>query len=101
MKHFRRPLLVLHHCAHIMPPKPKVALSTSKDLVPVGARHIQSAKRGKRDEETGQKPTTTRALILRNRGVVAVKHVTRLTGREKLDLLAGSWAFAVALAVVY
>ncbi|KAF9010573.1 hypothetical protein BDQ17DRAFT_1346459 [Cyathus striatus] len=76
-----------------MPPKPK--LTSTKDLVPVGPRHISSArvgKHGKRDEN-GEKPTTTRALILRNgrhgaRGTGELILMSRLTGREKLDLLA-------------
>lgn len=81
-----------------MPP-PNVsesAPSTSKDLVPTGPRQILSArqhKTGRRDAD-GHKPTTARALVLRNgkhgvRGTQEVALVGRMSGREKLDLLAG------------
>ncbi|KAK7005784.1 hypothetical protein R3P38DRAFT_3214731 [Favolaschia claudopus] len=81
-----------------MPPKPKPpakatpAPSTSNALVPVGARHLSAKHQSKRDEN-GDKPTTARALILRNgkhgaRGTGEMVLVTKLLGREKLDLLA-------------
>ncbi|KAF7315679.1 hypothetical protein MIND_00083500 [Mycena indigotica] len=89
-----------------MPPKkaaakaaPKEAASTtpqpapapiSNALVPRGTRNVvQSGKsKTKRDGE-GRKPTTARALILRNaaRGAGEVMLVSKLLGREKLDLL--------------
>lgn len=80
-----------------MPPKPPKLGSSSKDLVPVGPRHIstKSAPRSqaKRDPN-GERPSTTRALVLRNgrhgaRGTGELMAVTKLSGREKLDLLAG------------
>jgi hypothetical protein len=81
-----------------MPPKAKAALTaqTSSALVPVGARHLSAKRQPKRDEN-GDKPTTARALVLRNgkygaRGTGEVALVTKLLGREKLDLLAGKAA---------
>jgi hypothetical protein len=73
----------------IVPSKP----SNSRDLVPVGPRQLAAKNQGKRDEN-GDKPTTTRALILRNgkhgaRGTGELMVMHKLTGREKLDLLAG------------
>jgi len=75
----------------------------SKDLIRTGPKHVQStgpkhisaARRSKRDDKTGEKPTTTRALILRNgkhgiNGAGEMMMVSKLTGREKLDLLAGT-----------
>ncbi|KAF7361625.1 hypothetical protein MVEN_00505800 [Mycena venus] len=80
-----------------MPPKPKATLKapaapTSNALVPVGARHLSAKRQTKRDEN-GDKPTTARALVLRNgkhgaRGTGEMILVTKLLGREKLDLLA-------------
>ncbi|KAG6866749.1 hypothetical protein C0991_011408 [Blastosporella zonata] len=80
-----------------MPPKganPGVTLSKSRSLVPVGPRHVATKKKthGIRDEN-GERPTTTRALVLRNgkygaRGTGEMMLVTKLSGREKLDLLA-------------
>ncbi|KAJ7647049.1 hypothetical protein FB45DRAFT_892185 [Roridomyces roridus] len=68
------------------------AASVSNALVPVGARHLSAKRQPKRDEN-GDKPTTARALILRNgkhgaRGTGEMMLVTKLLGREKLDLLA-------------
>lgn len=70
-------------------------LPASHDLVPVGPRHVQSNYHRKRDEN-GLKPSTSRALILRNgkygaRGTGEVILAGRITGREKLDLLAGTF----------
>lgn len=69
--------------------------SPSKVLVPVGPRHIvpKSTKSlGKRQPE--EKPTTSRALVLRNgkygtRGTGEVMLMSKMSGREKMDLLAG------------
>jgi hypothetical protein len=74
-------------------PSKAAAASTSNALVPVGARHLSAKRQTKRDEN-GDKPTTARALILRNgkhgaRGTGEMMLVTKLLGREKLDLLAG------------
>jgi hypothetical protein len=91
-----------------MPPKTTgrpVKTSTSRDLVPVGLRDVStkapghlSARAGKNQskrDETGEKPTTSRAIILRNgkygaRGTGELMLASKLTGREKLDLLAGT-----------
>ena len=77
----------------------KHASPMSGDLVPAGPRGV-STKTTKRSTHSGnsEKPTTARALILRNgkhgaRGTGELMLVTKLSGREKLDLLAGkhSW----------
>lgn len=87
-----------------MPPKPitkSVPSSTSRDLVPVGPRHVSTKVRNQtKRNENGDKPTTARALVLRNgkhgaRGTGEVMLVTKLSGREKLDLLAGSIIFMI------
>ncbi|KAH7888698.1 hypothetical protein F5I97DRAFT_1802780 [Phlebopus sp. FC_14] len=67
-------------------------LSTSRDIVPVGQRHLQVKHQGKRDEN-GLRPSTSRALILRNgrygaQGTGEIVLAGRISGREKLDLLA-------------
>ncbi|KAG1878280.1 hypothetical protein F4604DRAFT_1923849 [Suillus subluteus] len=48
------------------PAKVPPVLSTSRDLVPVGPRHVQASKHGGKRDENGFKPTTSRALVLRN-----------------------------------
>ena len=96
-----------------MPPKPtgkpaasKTASKTaSRDLVPVGPRHVstkapghlstRSSKNQSKRDEHGEKPTTSRAIVLRNgkhgaRGTGELMLVSKLTGREKLDLIAGT-----------
>ncbi|CAA7261735.1 unnamed protein product [Cyclocybe aegerita] len=77
-----------------MPPKPKPKVSTSKDLVATGPKEVFSnaaTKPGKRAPQ--EKATTTRALVLRNgkygaRGTGEVMLMSRMSGREKMDLLA-------------
>jgi len=69
--------------------------STSRELVRVGARHIQVTKHGGKRTDEGKKPSTERALILRNgkygsQGTGEMVVSGKLSGREKLDLLAGS-----------
>jgi len=76
------------------PAKVPPVLSTSRDLVPVGPRHVQVSKHGGKRDENGLKPTTSRALVLRNgkfgaRGTGEVMLSSKMSGREKLDLLAG------------
>ncbi|TFK44345.1 hypothetical protein BDQ12DRAFT_672818 [Crucibulum laeve] len=83
-----------------MPPKPKpnkppVLPSASRVLVPTGPRHVSSAQVGKnsKQDERREKPTTARALVLRNgkhgaRGTGEVMLISKICGREKLDLLA-------------
>lgn len=89
--------------------KPTTASSASKsasrDLVPVGPRHVstkapghlstRASKNQSKRNENGEKPTTSRAIVLRNgkygaRGTGELILVSKLTGREKLDLLAGT-----------
>ena len=77
--------------------KPPAKPSSSKDLIPLGARHVAAKHQGKRTED-GQKPTTARALVLRDgkygaRGTGELMLLSKLTGREKLDLLAGLLAY--------
>jgi hypothetical protein len=69
--------------------------SASRDIVPVGPRNVSAKHQGKRDAN-GERPTTARALILRNgkhgaRGTGELVVVSRISGREKLDLLAGEY----------
>ncbi|KAG1809301.1 uncharacterized protein BJ212DRAFT_1448757 [Suillus subaureus] len=75
------------------PAKVPPVLSTSRDLVPVGPQHVQASKHGGKRDENGLKPTTSRALVLRNgkfgaRGTGEVMLSSKMSGREKLDLLA-------------
>ncbi|KAI6040310.1 hypothetical protein EDC04DRAFT_2894291 [Pisolithus marmoratus] len=58
----------------------------------VGPRQIQAKHHGKRDED-GLRPSTSRALVLRNgkygtNGTGELVLANRISGREKLDLLA-------------
>ncbi len=77
-------------------PKPKPAIKagpSSKDLVKVGPREVfVDAEKARKLREA--KPTTSRALVLRNgkygvQGSGEVVLMSRISGREKLDLLAG------------
>ena len=92
-----------------MPPnsKPKpTSGSASNVLVPVGPRHLVSKNpklSGKR--QTDEKPTTSRALVLRNgkygtRGTGEVILMRKMSGREKMDLLAGNIPKLVCIVVV-
>ncbi|KAF9478819.1 hypothetical protein BDN70DRAFT_879530 [Pholiota conissans] len=79
-----------------MPPQVKRGAPT-QELVSIGRRDVFSKSNpsrlhGKRDEH-GQKPTTSKALILRNgkygaQGTGELMLMGRMSGREKLDLLA-------------
>lgn len=75
-------------------PKEGAPASTSHDLVRVGPRHVSAKQRQGRRNEDGQKPTTARALVLRNgkQGAMGTGEMVlakKMSGREKLDLLAG------------
>ncbi|KAJ3558020.1 hypothetical protein NM688_g1154 [Phlebia brevispora] len=81
-----------------MPPrqakKPPAAPSNSRDLVTTGPKEIQVAKKhhGTRRDEHGNRPSTTRALILRNgkHGAMGTGEVVakgKISGSEKLELL--------------
>lgn len=71
--------------------------ATSSALVPVGARHVATSNRQSKRDENGDKPSTARALILRNgkhgaRGTgELVPTFSKLLGREKFDLLYGTF----------
>ncbi|KAF7980729.1 hypothetical protein HWV62_36739 [Athelia sp. TMB] len=75
---------------------PKGKLSESRDLISTGRKDITASKRhGKRDEN-GNKPTTSKALVIRNgkygaHGSGEVILASKMSGREKLDLLAESY----------
>ncbi|KIY44417.1 hypothetical protein FISHEDRAFT_30122, partial [Fistulina hepatica ATCC 64428] len=66
--------------------------SASRELIKKGPREIAASSRTKRNAR-GERPTTSRALVLRNgkygaRGTGEVMLTAKLSGREKLDLLA-------------
>jgi hypothetical protein len=74
-------------------PLKKPVLSASRALVAVGRKDVVAKNAGKRDAD-GRRPTTSKALILRNgkygaHGTGEVMLASKLSGREKLDLLAG------------
>ncbi|KAF9529234.1 hypothetical protein CPB83DRAFT_852909 [Crepidotus variabilis] len=78
-----------------MPPKARFPTKTSnsKDLVSTGPKEVFSNLKHKEKGKKTVKESTSRALILRNgkhgaRGTGEVMLVTRMTGREKMDLLA-------------
>jgi len=89
-----------------MPPKSKStnlnSPQPSRAVVPVGRKDVstraaghltKAAKNRSKRDENGDKPTTARAVVLRNgkygaRGTGELMLATKLTGREKLDLLA-------------
>jgi hypothetical protein len=94
--------LATHHASFFnmaLKPKPKHkpgAKPSTKDLVKVGPRDVfVEADKAQKLREV--KPTTSRALILRNNKQALQKNgefglMTRMSGREKLDLLAGKSA---------
>lgn len=70
--------------------------SNSRDLISTGPKDVQK-HHGKHDERQREvRPTTERALVLRNgkygaQGTDVFILMTKMTGREKLDLLAGAF----------
>lgn len=73
---------------------PSQAKSSAQGLVPRERRDVFSKTNPVRQHNKGQKPTTSKALVLRNgkhgsRGTGELMLLGRMTGREKLDLLAG------------
>lgn len=73
--------------------------SASRALVAVGRKDVIAKHAGKRDAD-GRRPTTSKALVLRNGkhgayGTGEVMLSSKLSGREKLDLLAGEWYAAM------
>lgn len=78
-----------------MPPKKAKTASKTTALTRTGPKEVIShpSKSTKRKEYV-EKPTTTRALVLRNgkhgaMGTGEVFMLNKITGKEKLDLLAG------------
>ncbi|KAL1736146.1 hypothetical protein EV714DRAFT_242551 [Schizophyllum commune] len=70
---------------------PSSSKPATKDLVKKGPSALQKSANKKQD--AAEKPTTQRAIVIRNgkygaRGTGEVQLVTKLAGREKLDLLA-------------
>ena len=78
--------------------RPKPVPSNSRELVAVGPREVfKSRQHGRERDANGNKPLTARALVLRNgkhgaMGTGEVVLATRMSGREKLELLAGMWS---------
>ena len=77
-----------------MPPKRSGATST--DLVTTGLKHLRPVDAAPRKKgESAARPTTTRALVLRNGkyGAMGTGELVllrkKLSGKEKLNLLAG------------
>ncbi|KAI0665909.1 hypothetical protein C8Q78DRAFT_985573 [Trametes maxima] len=77
------------------PPRPpaKPTLSSSREVVPVGPREVFKKHHGRERDANGNKPLTARALVLRNgkygaMGTGEIVLASRMSGREKLDLLA-------------
>jgi hypothetical protein len=70
-----------------------VVCRRNRQLIAVGGKEVVSKNAGKRDAD-GRRPTTSKALVLRNGkygayGTGEVMLASKLSGREKLDLLAG------------
>jgi len=80
-----------------MPPPAKQSKApASKALVSKGKREVFSnaANKPKEPGKKTERETTTRALVLRNgkygaRGTGEIMLMTKMSGREKMDLLAG------------
>lgn len=73
----------------------------SRDLINTGTKHL-SRNKGPRYEVTGEKPTTSLAIALRNgkldvHGTGEVSLLSKPIGREKLDLLAGKLSADTAM----
>ncbi|KAJ8509052.1 hypothetical protein ONZ45_g8736 [Pleurotus djamor] len=82
--------------------KPPPSKPNEKSVIKVGPKHLSSKSKGIRDEN-GQRPTTQRALVLRKSkhafGTGEVVLLGKMTGREKLDLLAEDLADLAGKAV--
>ena len=68
--------------------------TTSRDLVTVGKRDVTVSKHGSKRDKDGRRPTTSKALVLRNgkhgsMGTGEIILAGKMSGREKMDLLAG------------
>lgn len=70
------------------------ASSASRELIKVGPKDVKISKNGSKKDKDGRRPTTSAALVLRSGkygsfGTGEMVLATKLSGREKLDLLAG------------
>ena len=86
-----------------MPPR----RAQSSAIVPTGSRDVWHDGPTRRRKQGGTKPSTERALVLRNgkegiNGSGEVAMFTKLFGREKLELLAGmSLLFDYAIVLTF
>jgi hypothetical protein len=76
-------------------PKPGKSASASKEVVSLGRRDVFKNSGHGRPETFKERPTTTKAMVLRNgkhgaMGIGEVVLLSKIGGREKLDLLAGT-----------
>lgn len=76
------------------PEKPASVPSKSRELIPLGPRHLSAKHNHSRRDEHGHLPTTAHALVLRNgkhgaMGTGELMSSKKISGRQKLDLLAG------------
>ncbi len=83
------------------PAKPSAQQSKSQALVTTGPKEVVHKKTHSKRDADGHKPTTARALVLRNgkygsMGTGEVILATKMSGREKLELLAGMKMHIVA-----
>lgn len=77
------------------PPAKQQAQSKSQALVTTGPKEVVHKKTHSKRDADGNKPTTARALVLRNgkygsMGTGEMILATKMSGREKLELLAGT-----------
>jgi hypothetical protein len=78
-----------------MAPKPAKPAKESKELIPRAKREVIGQAEGVRLKPADQRPSTSRALVLRNgkfgaRGTgELIKMGNKIVGQEKLELLAG------------
>jgi hypothetical protein len=87
-----------------MPPQlKKSAQSSARAVVPAGPKQVfKNAATNKPEDREHQRPTTTKALVLRNgkygaMGTGELVLATRMGGREKLDLLSGELDLILAV----
>lgn len=77
------------------------ATSASRALIAVGRKDVQVSKNGRKRDADGRRPTTSKALVLRNgkygaHGTGELMLASKLSGREKLDLLAGEYGIVMS-----
>ena len=76
-------------------PKSGKPPSASKEVISLGRRDVFKNSGAGRPETFKERPTTTKALVLRNgkygaMGSGEIMLLSKIGGREKLDLLAGT-----------